>query len=329
MKKRTVGGISCSKSFFGVLVAVISLITGISVLAGETTGLQRISEHVFAYVDVKDLSPANSMGANSGIIVGRNGVMVVDTLISAREGTRLLRDIRKVTDKPIKYIVNTHYHLDHAWGNDQLTKVGAVVIAQDNSRKNFPRGVYGLEHHKEFGLTDADVEGTVLQIPTLTFSQAMTIDLGGVTVELKYLGPAHTDDSITVFIPQDKVLFVGDILFTGCHPFLGEGDIGSWVKILNQLEQVPAEKIIPGHGPISGKSELKVMAAYLVQFDALARQLCKGKQAADAPAIAQEILKQLPDQQRTGFLMMPEANLRVKYLPTPKTEQPKSSSQKH
>jgi glyoxylase-like metal-dependent hydrolase (beta-lactamase superfamily II) len=285
--------------------------------AQEARTLQKLSDHVYAYVGVTNASPsANSFGANSGVVIGEDAVLVVDTLMSAKEADKLLADIKKVTDKPIKYAVNTHYHPDHAWGNEVFVNEGAAVIGHENSRLAAPRSEYELLHAKEFGLTDQDMEGTVLKFPTVTFKDALRVDLGGgVAVELSYPGATHTDGSITAFVPGDKVLFMGDMLFTKYHPYIGEGDIPSWLKVLSGLEKTPALVIVPGHGPVSTVSDIKAMEVYLKEFDARAKDLCRGKKQEDAPLIAAELLKQLPNQGRTELAVMVESNLREKYLP--------------
>lgn len=285
--------------------------------AQEARPLQKLSDHVYAYVGVTNASPAaNSFGANSGVVIGRDAVLVVDTLVSAKEAELLRADIKKLTDKPIKYVVNTHYHLDHAWGNSVFVKDGAVVIGHENSRLAGSKNISALEHAGDFGLTPQDMEGTVLELPAVTFQDVMRVDLGGgVAVDLSYPGPTHTNGSITVFVPGDKVLFLGDILFTHYYPYIGEGDILSWIKVLSGLEKTPAKIIVPGHGPLSTVSDIKAMKVYLKDFDVLAKKLCRGKKQDDAPAIAAELLKQLPDQGRTELPFLVEENLRDKYLP--------------
>ncbi len=302
---------------FKVLPCIVGLCLVLSsfALAGDNPALQRISAHVHAYVDTKNASPAGSFGSNAGLVVGRDAALVIDTLISAKDADRFLADIRKVTDKPVKYVVNTHHHLDHAWGNCQFVKLGAAVIAHQNALSHAPEDATALAHPEQYGLTAKDLEGTTLQGPTTTFTDTKTIDLGDVTVELHYPGPTHTNDSITVYVPQDKVIFLGDILFSHYHPFLAEGDLTHWQQVLGELEQTPATKIIPGHGPVSSKADLQDMKTYLREFDIQAKTLCAGKVAADAPAIAQELIKRLPQQQRTELPMLVESNLRLKYLP--------------
>jgi glyoxylase-like metal-dependent hydrolase (beta-lactamase superfamily II) len=314
---------------FKVLSCVVALFLAVSqaVVCGADPGLQKISEHIYAYVDVKNASAAgNSFGANAAVVVGSNGALVIDTLVSAKEADRFLKDISEVTEKPVKYVVNTHYHLDHAWGNCQFAKLGALVITHDNARAHMTQSAYLLDHPELLGLTAQDLESTTLVDPAITFTDSMTIDLGDVTVQLDYPGPSHTDDSITAYVPQDKVLFTGDILFTRYHPNLTDGDFTSWQEVLVELEQTPAVKIIPGHGPLSSRADLQDMRTYIHEFDAQARALCQGKRAEDVQGLAEELVKSLPDQQRTELLSLVELNLLLRYLPPAQAQEQAKST---
>lgn len=299
-----------------IILLSFCLLTPYPATAQEPAELKRISEHVYATSDFKNASPVvNSLGVNTGIVIGNDAVLVVDTRISAKKAREFIADIKKITDKPIKYVVNTHFHLDHSWGNCEFVKLGAIVIGQENGRLAAPKVKYGIEHAGDFGLTPQDMEGTTASVPTVTFKDAMLVDLGGVTVSLSYLGHTHTDDSIVALVDQDGVLFAGDILFTRYHPFLVDANVQGWLKALAKLETTPAKIIVPGHGPISTTADIKDLEIYLTQFDKQAKILCAGKTRDDAPAIAQELLKTLPDQKRTELIGGVETNLRTKYLP--------------
>ncbi|GEM_PF-3379669 len=125
--------------------------------------------------------------------------------------------------------------------------------------------------------------------PALAFTDRMEIDLGDQKVELIYIRPSHTDGSILVYLPEKKVLFAGDILFTNYHPFLGEGNIEEWVKVLDYIMTMDVEKIILGHGPISTKKDIEEMKDYLIAFDKKARELAA--KSDNAEHIASEIKK--------------------------------------
>jgi glyoxylase-like metal-dependent hydrolase (beta-lactamase superfamily II) len=299
-----------------VVLLLVCLMACGSAMAEETGGLTKLSEHVYAAVDFKNATPAdNSFGVNTGIVIGNDAVLVVDTRISAKKAQEFIADIRKVTDKPIKYVVNTHYHLDHSWGNCEFVKLGAVVIGQENGPKLASRYIEGISHPENYGLTAEDINGTTISTPTITFKDTLLVDLGGVTVSLSYLGHTHTNDSIVALVEQDGVLFAGDALFVRYHPSMGDADVQGWLKALAELEKTPAKIIVPGHGPVSTVADIKDLEVYLTEFDKQAKVLCAGKTQNDAPTIVRELLKVLPDQKRTELVWAVESNLRAKYLP--------------
>ena len=264
--------------------------------------LTKLTDNVYAYVGQKDCSPTHSFAANAGIVIGRDSVLVVDTLISATEGERFLADIRKVTDKPIKYVVNTHTHLDHAFGNCVFARSGATVISHTADRKMLERmGADTLKNVANFGLKPEDMAGTRIVLPTLSFSDRMQIDLGGETVELIRIGPSHTEGSIVVYLPAQKTLFAGDILFTDFHPFLADGDLAGWTKTIDTLLTMDLKKIVPGHGPLSAKKDLKEMKEYLLLFDRKARELVTTSQ--DADAIAAQLKQLLPPRAMADWMI--------------------------
>jgi glyoxylase-like metal-dependent hydrolase (beta-lactamase superfamily II) len=273
--------------------------------------LTKIADNVYSYVGQKDGSPSHSFAANAGIVIGNDGVLVVDTLISAKEGTRFLADIRKVTSKPIKYVVNTHTHLDHAFGNCVFAKLGATVISHSADRISMKKAAEGtLQNIGNYGLKAEDMAGTEIVLPAISFSGRMEIDLGGETVELTRVAPSHTEGSIVVIVPSQKLLFAGDILFTDFHPFMADGRIDGWVKSLDTLMTMDIEKIIPGHGPLSTKKDLKEMKEYLLIFDKEARELAaSGK---DADAVAAELKELLPKRSMADWMI--GYNVKSKYM---------------
>jgi cyclase len=275
-----------SVSIFG-LVVVLFFLMSFQVFAGLT----KISESVYSYVDTKGASPANGFGANAGIIIGKDSILVVDTLISAKKAKVFIQDIRTVSSKPIKYVVNTHYHLDHSLGNSEFAKLGAIIIAQRNCTKNLTPDST-LKRASVYGLSEEDMEGTEITLPAVTFTDRMTINLGDCTVELIYPGPSHTDDSTFIYLPQEKVLFTGDMLFTHYHPNLRDGDVASWVTALDFISGLDVDKIIPGHGPLSNRQDVVDMKTYLITFDKKARELLAISN--DPQFISMEMKKVLP-----------------------------------
>jgi cyclase len=289
---------------------VIIMLAAATASAGQ--GLTKLADNVYSYVDVKNASPANSFAANAGIVIGRDSILVVDTLISAKEARRFIADIGKVSDMPIKYVVDTHYHLDHAFGNCEFASLGAAIISQENDRKNLGvKGEAALKNAKVYGLSDEDLAGTVITLPTITFSERMTIDLGGETAELIFVGPSHSEGSALVWLPRRKILFTGDILFTDFHPFMGDGDVAGWVKCLDFILSLDAETIIPGHGPLSAKKDIAEMKAYIQLFDRKARELAA--KTNDVDFIAAELKKLLPVKSQGEWMIA--YNLKMKYMP--------------
>ncbi len=138
----------------------------------------------------------------------------------------------------------------------------------------------------------------------------MTIDLGGMLVELTHSPHSHTGGDTLVYLPEQKVLFTGDILFTDYHPFLGEGNIEKWVGQLDAIKEMGAEKIIPGHGPVSDQGDLEDMKAYLTLFDKKAKELAGHSD--DVEEIVKALQPALPARSEgAGLLPM---NIQMKYL---------------
>jgi cyclase len=284
-------------------------------------GLTKVTGSIYAYAGVKEASPQNSFGANAGIIIGQDFLVAVDSLLSSREAKRFIKDIRKISQKPVKFLINTHYHPDHSLGNSEFAQLGAIIIAQEDDQKNMEKAGEGmLQHAKQNGLSDQDLKGTKVAYPTLTFSDRVTLNLGKKQVELLFLGPSHTTGSILVFIPREKVLFTGDLLFTDCHPFLGEANIAGWIKVLDYIMGMDVDKIIPGHGPVSSKKDVADLKNYLSVFDQKAKELTA--QSKDLNFIVAEMKKALPHRSQLDFLI--GRNIQMKYLPQGKQSQPEA-----
>jgi cyclase len=293
---------------FSIIIIATVFLCVPTVFAG---GLTKISEGVFSYVDVKHATAQNSFGANAGIVIGRDGIVVIDTLISAKEAKKFIKDIRAVSDKPIKYVVNTHMHLDHTFGNCEFAKLGANIIASaDGKREMMSYAEPTLKNVSAYGLSEKDMEGTEICYPSITFEKRMEIDLGDRNVELVHPGRSHTEGSIIVFVPDQKALFAGDILFTNYHPNLIYADIDGWVSVLDFILAMHAAMIVPGHGPVSTTKDVEDMKNYLVLFDKKAKELTA--KSSDVPHIVSEMRKVLPA--RAELDMMIGANIQMKYL---------------
>ncbi len=186
---------------------------------------------------------------NIGFIVGNKGVAVIDSGGSPKIGAQLREAIRKVTELPILYVINTHVHPDHLFGNaafkaDHPVFVGheklAAVMAQ---RKD----VYLRNQASWVG---ADAIGSELIPPTLPITGTQTIDLGGRSLLLTAHPAAHSNNDLTVFDNATATLWTGDLLFVERTPSI-DGDLKSWLQVIEQLRGTPAVRAIPGHGPVT------------------------------------------------------------------------------
>lgn len=274
--------------------------------------LKQITESVYAYTGISAGTPGNVFFVNTGIVIGDDAVLVVDTLTSAKEAEGFAADIRKITDKPIRYVVNTHYHLDHVLGNNVFADMGARIIGHVKCREAIlANGNKIIDNPTEFGLQPDFWKGTRVVAPDTAFEHGMVIDLGGVTVKLIHTGFAsHSQGSIIVHIPSQDVLFAGDILFTDFHPYLGDGDLPGWQKNLDFIHAMNVSHIIPGHGPLSSNKDIEDLKAYLPIFDKKAKEL-SGKEK-DIDKLTAAMLKVLP--QRAGGDFIVTMNLKARYL---------------
>lgn len=294
-----------AKKYFLVLSFLLIFVGN----AQANTGLVKISENIYSYVDTKNASGHNSFGANAGIIIGNDYIVVIDTLISSKKAKQFIIDIRKVSDLPIKYVINTHYHLDHVFGNAEFKKLGATIIAHKNCNANMHKfAAVNLQNIGNYGISPEEIEGTEIAFPQIIFSDSLTLDLEKMTVNIKYVASSHTDGSVLVLVPEEKVLFTGDIVFTDYHPYMADGNVESWSNVLDFILTIDANKIVPGHGPISGKKDVNDMKEYILTFDKKAKELVVKDN--DIEKIVMELKKVIP--QRTELEAIIAGNI-MKY----------------
>ena len=188
--------------------------------------------------------------SNITMIIGNDAAAVIDTGGSAKIGATARAAIKAITDKPIRYVINTHMHPDHVFGNVAFTDDKPEYIAHHKMARGLSaRAERYLAVNKE-AIGDAAFEGTKIVLPTRGISEITEIDLGGRILELKPRATAHTDNDLTILDKSTGTLLLGDLLFSGHVPTL-DGSIRGWLKLIGEMRNEKAARGIPGHGPSS------------------------------------------------------------------------------
>lgn len=259
--------------------------------AASAFELSEIAPGVYAHQGQTALMTKENKGdiANIGAIVGDEAVAVVDTGGSVEEGKEFLAALREKTAKPIRYVVNTHAHPDHVFGNAAFLEANAVFVGH----KNLPRALAARGEFYRSSFRDALgslVDEVKIVSPTLTVEERSTLDLGGRVLILQAWRTAHSDCDLTVLDQRTGTLFGGDLVFLRHVPVV-DGSLLGFLDVAEKLRKIEARRVVPGHGPLTAPwpAALEAQTNYLQRLTGdLRRAIAQGARVEQATQTAGE-----------------------------------------
>jgi cyclase len=301
------------------ILAAVALTRPVSTQAPARPPGADYSGKAFTFTKIGDATPAGALtvGCNGSVIINRDDVLLVDTHISPAAAWALREELKAITPKPIRYVVNSHFHYDHAHGN-QIYGPDVEIIGHEFTRAQLASGFSQrsrsyvtsigtlprqMEQVKEriANATDA-AERTKLEAqlpimerhyratqavtptpPTVTLTETMTLHRGGREIRLLFLGRGHTGGDVVVYLPKERVVATGDLLPAG-PSYLGDGYFADWITTLDRLKALDFDTVSPGHGDaFTGKAKIDHLQAYVRDFWSQAQKMHKaGVSAEDA-----------------------------------------------
>jgi cyclase len=263
---------------------------------GRAWNFEQIAEGVYFGSGTGNLTVVS----NSGIIINENDVLLVDSHATPAAATALLAELKTLTDKPVRYVVNTHFHWDHAHGNqiypDDIEVIGHEYTRQQLEAGNsmsertktrflnaIPTGVERLRQQiaaatdpaarqdlerrlriqENYWLATQSIRPTP---PNLTLADRMTLFRGGREIRLEFFGRGHTGGDVVIYLPAERVILTGDLLQSGL-PYLGDAFVPDYIETLENLKQLEFDFVIPGHGrPFSDRERIDYLQEYLADF---------------------------------------------------------------
>jgi glyoxylase-like metal-dependent hydrolase (beta-lactamase superfamily II) len=263
-----------------VLVAILFLFLPASSLADDLFDIKPVADGIYAAI----AKPAYKVNCNAAIIILDDAVLVVDTHSKPSAARVLIEQIKKLTPKPVKFVVNTHFHWDHYQGNEAYPSswpAGVEIISSEATRTSIEqRGIPRVKHEivtmpaqieqlkadlqkastseqrasiqKDISEAEAyltELKSMQITLPTMTFDRSLMLHRKTRTVEILWLGRAHTDGDVFVFLPKEKVLVTGDALH-GWTPYMGDSYPYDWIKTLDVAEKLAFDYVIAGHGDV-------------------------------------------------------------------------------
>lgn len=243
---------------------------------------------------------------NGGIIVTEEGVVLIDA--DVRTVDRISATLSGLTNQPVKFLINTHHAFDHSSANCLFAAQGVTIIGSRSCREamsahgelNFRRWT---NRKPEVGIMLKEKSITVA-LPQLTFEQDMQLHLGGKTIELSHYGHAHSPGDIIIYLPEDQVLFAGDLLWVGFFPNVREADVPNQIKVVDRILSRPVRYYVPGHGSVTAdREEIVTMRDFLSSlYDFIVKMVQEGRTLAEIHAMEDTLAKDHPTWQGRNFL---------------------------
>ena len=264
------------------ILASLAVLSASLACAEETPAMvaKKVSASAWYVEGVSALgSPANkNFISNAGFVVTQTGVVVIDALGSPALASRLVEEIRKVTPLPITHVIVTHYHADHVYGLQTFKALGARIVAHQAAREYLNSETARLRLEVSRKDLAPWVNADTHLVPADEWIDGpKDLTIGGVMFRLQPVGPSHTPEDLVIYLPQEKVLFAGDLVFRSRIPYVGQADSRHWISALEQLLEFDAQTIVPGHGPFSeeARKDMQLTRDYLIYLRAAMQRAAK------------------------------------------------------
>ncbi len=231
--------------------------------------VEKLGADLYGYVSDNDAS------ANATFLVGPDAIFVVDPGLNAAEGEKLLREIRKISAQPVKYILNTHYHPDHQGANG-VVGPEAVVISTAFTRQQTLRLIAEQGKRKEKNSGNAPAASRPdfrFRAATETVEGTLTVYLGQHRVEIRRVGPAHTGGDAYAYFPDQGAVSTGDLFLTDCSPAMDQGSVENWIRALDSMLALRAARFVPGHFEVASREKLQRFRDYLADLYAQVKRM--------------------------------------------------------
>lgn len=213
-------------------------------------GFNEIAPGIFVHQGRYELQSPENRGdmANTSFIIGKDAVAVIDTLGSAKAAAEMRKAIMSLTDKPIRYVINSHMHPDHVMGNTAFKADNPEFIGHHKLARGLAARADTYMASSKAMMGDDAFAGSEIVLPTRGVEDKLTIDLGGRQLLLEPQSVAHTDNDLIISDSATGTMFLGDLLFSGHIPTL-DGSLRGWLSLIDQLEKHQPQRVVPGHGP--------------------------------------------------------------------------------